>query len=316
MSQSIEINPMILCQLGLDDFSIVPMPQSGVTTEVFQLQRGQEIFFLRILPAGISARPQILVHEILLAKGVIVPVIVHSDDFVATLSGRSYMVVKNIGGRSVADLHGTLSTDEIDQILLAAGQQLALINSVPVAGFGPILPPADTSQSLTAAADSYQTWLADIMLDLNHLVRSGHLEPSTAAALKSIHATHPNQFNYPSARLCHGDFDLTHIFADQGRYTGLIDLGDIGGYGPYHDLAHFCLYAEDYLPVLLNGYQTVSTLAPDYQKQIWLIGLFMAVKELAFWTGKASDDYPTKSNRYQVLLKKFIQKTLPILSNI
>ena len=41
-----------------------------------------------------------------------------------------------------------------------------------------------------------------------------------------------------SAWLAHGDFDATAIFYRDGRYSGLIDFGEIRGTEPLFDLGH------------------------------------------------------------------------------
>lgn len=39
--------------------------------------------------------------------------------------------------------------------------------------------------------------------------------------------------------LAHGDFDTTHIYQDNGRYTGIIDFGEIRGADRWYDLGYF-----------------------------------------------------------------------------
>jgi aminoglycoside phosphotransferase (APT) family kinase protein len=61
------------------------------------------------------------------------------------------------------------------------------------------------------------------------------------------------------ACLAHGDLDLTHIYCRDGHYSGIIDLGEIRGTGPYYDLGHFRFHDGELLttmalPYLVEGY--------------------------------------------------------------
>ena len=42
-----------------------------------------------------------------------------------------------------------------------------------------------------------------------------------------------------TAWLAHGDFDCSHIYVADGRYSGIIDFGEIRGANPWYDLAQF-----------------------------------------------------------------------------
>jgi aminoglycoside phosphotransferase (APT) family kinase protein len=71
------------------------------------------------------------------------------------------------------------------------------------------------------------------------------------------------------ARLAHGDFYVSHVFHRDGRYTGIIDFGDIQGSNGWHDLATFRLSDPDLdspedaaVPHLEAGYAEVIVLAP------------------------------------------------------
>ena len=67
------------------------------------------------------------------------------------------------------------------------------------------------------------------------------------------------------AALAHGDFDPTHVYAARGRYSGIIDFGEIRGAPPLYDAAHWALQGP--LEPLLAGYAEIATL-PDGHEQI------------------------------------------------
>jgi hypothetical protein len=75
----------------------------------------------------------------------------------------------------------------------------------------------------------------------NHARVSAHMRcsnPSQAACMApSWFASRRNKRR--SRAMPYGDLDLTHIYCQDGHYTGIIDLGEIRGTGPYYDLGHF-----------------------------------------------------------------------------
>lgn len=69
-----------------------------------------------------------------------------------------------------------------------------------------------------------------------------------------------------SAVLAHGDFDPTHVFAASGRYTGIIDFGEIRGAPALYDVAHWALQTPP--DHLLTGYAEVAPLPADHRQVI------------------------------------------------
>ena len=67
-----------------------------------------------------------------------------------------------------------------------------------------------------------------------------------------------------AAVLAHGDFDPTHVFAARGRYTGIIDFGEIRGAPALYDVAHWALQAP--VDRLLAGYAEVTPLPADHER--------------------------------------------------
>jgi aminoglycoside phosphotransferase (APT) family kinase protein len=94
-----------------------------------------------------------------------------------------------------------------------------------------------------------------------------------------------------AAHLAHGDFDATAIFSAAGRYTGIIDFGEIRGAEPAYDLGHFHLHDGEppLLPALLEGYARVAPPpdAPSIRRSAVLLGL----RQLCRWLdrGRALD---------------------------
>lgn len=105
----------------------------GTSTQVYRLRRGAETFYLRAAEErAASLAPEALAHDMLYARGVHVPAVVHFEPFDEPLQ-RSLLVTTKIRGESLL----AQPVDEMTAaIMRAAGRDLAAINSVPVEGFG------------------------------------------------------------------------------------------------------------------------------------------------------------------------------------
>src|SRR5712692_11144183 len=71
-----------------------------------------------------------------------------------------------------------------------------------------------------------------------------------------------------------------------GRYSGIIDFGEIRGTDSLYDLGHFRMRDGETLPTLVlpylvEGYREVAYLPPDYEQRISLSSLLIAINTLA-----------------------------------
>lgn len=212
------------------------------------------------------------------------------------------MITTEVPGVPLAD---TSSPATAPAVVEEAGTDLALLNNVPVDGFGwvrrrgrqwplqaehPTYPPFVTSYlpepwpgSLTSL---FPTRILDAIQDLIEHERS-----------------------HPPARavLAHGDFDATAIFCARGRYTGLIDFGEIRGTELLFDLGHFHLHDQEavpaaLLPALLIGYQRVRPLPPDHSQAIRRSAILLGLRQLCRWLGPSRSyplDHPAVTHRAQ-----------------
>lgn len=112
---------------------VVERVTEGVSTFVYRLTNGDQSCYLRVLPeVGSTFVPEVRIYELLREHGVLVPEVICYEPYVASL-GLSVMVTTTIPGQSLA--HQGLDVAS-PAILAAAGQDLALINSLEIAGFG------------------------------------------------------------------------------------------------------------------------------------------------------------------------------------
>jgi aminoglycoside phosphotransferase (APT) family kinase protein len=193
------------------------------------------------------------------------------------------MVMTAIAGEAVGQRPPDAATRDI---LQAAGRDLAVINRIPVQGFGWIRRDSSTVDRLEAAHATYRQYaLEHFDADLALVSQHGVAATETAAMRGSIDR-YDGWLTHEQAWLAHGDLDVTHIYQQDGRYTGIIDFGEIRGADQFYDLGHFNLHDGErlpqlLLPALLAGYAALTPLPPDHQQRIAFGSMLIGVRALA-----------------------------------
>jgi aminoglycoside phosphotransferase (APT) family kinase protein len=287
---------------------------AGHSTDVFRVTRGDEIFYVRILPeAGASFAPQVRVHQQLRELGVRVPEVIYYEDLNEQLQ-RSVMITTAMPGRSVAEAG---IGPETERILYEAGQDLARINSIPVKGFGWIKRDVGASGELRAEHPTFRGVVFDPYDSLNeHL---GFLEfylfrDRDITAIRELTERLEPELDATTSWLAHGDFDTTHIYQHDGEYAGIIDFGEIRGADRFYDLAHFRVHDEERLPErllpwLLEGYRSITEIPGNLDERLALLGLIIAVRAL----GRDLKQNAVTGSSYQRHLEAAIRRDLQSL---
>ncbi|MFL5694355.1 MAG: phosphotransferase family protein [Ktedonobacteraceae bacterium] len=257
----------------------------GVSTYVYRITYQHETFYLRLLPEeGASFAPEVAVHNRLRQMQVKVPDVIYFEDQHEALH-RSVMVTTEIKGRPVSQ-RLSLAKDGLNALLIEAGRDLARINSVVVDGFGWMKRNDPDMEQLHAQWPTYRAFaLEHWQADLAYLATTT-LQPSEFAMLESIPSSHTSWFEVEQGQLAHGDFDTTHVYQEHGRYTGIIDFGELRGANQYYDLGHFHMSDGEMLPHrilpgLLRGYREAASLPSDYEQHIYFTSVLINVRALA-----------------------------------
>jgi aminoglycoside phosphotransferase (APT) family kinase protein len=287
----------------------VERTESGGSTQVYRLRCDGEVFYLRVAEErAASLVPEAQVHEALHARGVKVPAVIHVEPFDERLE-RSVMVTSAIPGAPLAarPLDGTTT-----EILRAAGRDLAAINSLPVQGFGWIGRATSAGEPLRAEHQSYHSFALDHLDADLALLGQTVLTATEAAAIRDTIERYDAWLHAEQAWLAHGDFDVSHIYQHEGRYSGIIDFGEIRGAHRLYDLGHFYLHDGEtlphpLLPALLEGYGDVFPLPPDRERRIALVGLLIGVRALA-------RNVRRPPNAYQRHLSTAIRRAVALLN--
>jgi len=239
-------------------------------------------YYLRLAEQpGQDVTTDALILERLRALGVRVPGVVAASAATAGFS-RSWMIMTEIPGRSIA--HGG-TDDEARQAAMDAGRDAAVINSVPVSGFGWL--ERDGSPELTAGLPSYRQFVVSYL----PAPWPGRLdEVFDQRQLDALHALAAGEQDgaFRVGHLVHGDLDVTHIYSHAGRYSGIIDFGEMRGADPYFDLGHFLLHDGETRPArlfrsFLNGYRQVNPLPGHHRQAIRASAILLGLRQLSRW---------------------------------
>lgn len=257
---------------------------SGISTYVYRITTRSQVYYLRILPdKGASFAPEIAALARVRESHVRVPEVIHFEDYNETL-GRSLMIETEIKGLALS--RTDFPREIVERVVLEAGRELAVINSQPVEGFGWVQADRAHPGRLRAQWPTYRAFaLEHREADLSYL-RLHVLAPREIALLERVLANYDSWLEIDQAYLAHGDFDSTHIFQERGRYSGIIDFGEVRGGGRWYDLAHFRIRDGARPPFLLfptleRGYREIAPFPPAYEQQLRFTSVLLNVRALS-----------------------------------
>jgi aminoglycoside phosphotransferase (APT) family kinase protein len=278
----------------------------GRVVTVYRVSVDDVRYYLRLAEEpGQDLTTDALVLERLRALGARVPGIIAAAPPSAAFP-RSWMIMTEMLGRSVAE---GCTDDEARRAASAAGRDAAVINSVPVSGFGWLR--RDGTEHLSAELPGYSQFV------VSYLPRPW---PGTLAELfdrhqlDTLHKLTADEKARPlrSGRLVHGDLDITHIYSHSGRYSGLIDFGEMRGADIYFDLGHFLLHDGEtrstrLFSSFLAGYLQVSPLPDGYYHAIRKSAILVGLRQLSRWLSP---------ERGYSLSKPLVRRRVAELSNL
>jgi len=273
---------------------LIEPAEEGISTDVYRIKKNKEVFYLRIASwEDESFESETFVHQVLLDKGVKIPEIIYYENF-NKLINRSFMIVTEVKGRAISR---KLEPEKLKNVLFEAGKDLAVINSIPVKGFGRL------KGGVKELEGKHKTRKDALPKDLDKriklLIDKRVFNPKEGKLVSKIIEHFQDYSNYEQAYLSHGDFDNGHIYHREGQYTGIIDFGDIGGESPYFDLAHFTHFGDstpEMFSWLLDGYKAITPIPDDFEIRFHLDGLFFAFNKLMWIIENFSGDPKNHSN--------------------
>jgi fructosamine-3-kinase len=272
----------IIESLICDVFSVMRCPAfervfEGVSTEVYRIWHENSVFYLRILPEpDATFTPEVLVHQLLRARNIHVPEVIYFVPCYPPLQ-LSVMVTTAIPGIAVGFDN---KPRDMQQVFVAAGQELAVINSIPVDGFGWLRRQGPESKVLEAVFPTQADFVHHHVGESLRVVSTTTILQSHEVQAIADYIHNGVSLKSDHAYLAHGDFEVTHIYHEGGAYGGIIDFSAVRGTDPYFDLGYFNYDTSDGLPFLLEGYRMVAPLADDYEERIAFWTLLLALRRV------------------------------------
>jgi Ser/Thr protein kinase RdoA (MazF antagonist) len=260
---------------------------AGVSALVYRLRRGTGTFYLRLAEeADENLETDAVLYERLHDLGVKIARVVHVEAFSPEI-GRSVLITTETAGQPLTEI----SDLAVGRAVIAeAGADLAVINQIAVDGFGWVT----RQDSRWPLAAEHATYAAFAGSELPRPWPGALGSLFAAQELDVIEGLVLAERARPLVRAClaHGDFDLTPVFCAGGRYTGIIDFGEIRGTEPQFDLGHFLLHARKswpaaLLPSLLRGYQRITPLEPGFEEAMLHSAILLGLRQLSRWLSPA-----------------------------
>lgn len=239
---------------------------------------GSETYYVRFLPEDTSFAAEVLAHNMLLNSGVIVPRVIAFEHREET-TGLSVMITEEIPGVSIED---EWPHDDAPGILHEAGRQIARVHEVSVDGYGWI--DRTSYDRLKTEKSTFQEYFSEFLSSDLRTLEHYEFTNQEKMQIADLMETARQILDVQNAVLVHGDFDVSHIFHVNGRYTGLIDFGEIRGNNRLFDLATFTLFdrSPDRIAYsyLLEGYCEIVPLTHDDLYATELMTLFQILRFL------------------------------------
>jgi len=251
----------------------------GSSTYVFRMFVEHQTYYVRILPEqGVSFEAEVNVLRLLKNNGVNVPNVIHYEQRNNSI-GLSLMITEELLGYDLDQPGIALERDSIHSILFHAGEQIALVNQVEIAGFGEI--DRAVLEKLTGEHATMRDYYCEFFEHDLSALHQYSLSDRTISATRRALEQGLKLINEQKSYLVHGDFDTSHIFHHNEAYSGIIDFGDIKAGSALYDLGHFKThdFISGFEP-LLAGYSNVKALSEQDKVEVTIWALFVAVRRL------------------------------------
>jgi aminoglycoside phosphotransferase (APT) family kinase protein len=267
---------------------------SGVSTEVYRIRSGNETTWLRLAEdAGENRFVEYRVHQLLRDRGVRVPEILIFEAKPPELD-RSAALTSTIPGVPLSECRDPVIAATVAE---DAGRDLAIINAIPVAGFGWIARTREEEPEIVALHPVRSGWSAEFLAAVKVIANAGAIDRSLIHKLNDCIVRWAGKGQETDGYLAHGDFDASHIYFDPetGQYTGIIDFGEARGTHQAYDLGHLLLHDHEksspaVFDACLRGWDAT---VPDIHSLAHLHAIAIAARQLAIFTNRPNVAYRT-----------------------
>jgi len=167
----------------------------------------------------------------------------------------------------------TLAYAQRQPLIEQAGELLARLHSIPVAGFGYVHPDGSGPLSSWSASLRSEQTEAELVRTESHAANLGIPASWVRAASTELHG-HDALLRGVAARLIHGDFNLAHLLTDGETITGIVDFEDAAGADPAAEF-NWWNYFRPEAPIewLLTGYRRDADVGDQFDLRLRLARL-------------------------------------------
>ena len=293
----------ILLETPFSQFNVEECHE-GISTNVYKLTDNNQIAYLRICPKYLPSEVEAYAHNLMLQQGVKVPEILYIGKEETSLNDLTFLITSEVKGKSINN-SSLLSETEKREVLLEAGKDIAKINKIQTKDFGYIS--FIKGKKLKGYAHSYLEIINDALIKLKEIETSNELTKDTISKLyEYIEKNKSIMMKDKKSFLAHGDVSLNHIYQNNGKYTGIIDFGNIKGANILHDLAYIYTFENDSFQDILDGYKTVTNLPKNYMKRIHIEAMIFGVRKY-WWKLKNTPEKIKKRENINKIFNKILQ---------
>lgn len=265
---SIKILQEICNKHGLGKIQAHVYSQSGMVNPCVFINDQYVIRFNVRDPQIPKFRRERMAMQLLEEKKILVPKVIALDEERGILP-HDFLICAKIEGQELHPIWNTLPSNAQQSLCKEMGEILAQIHQVTFPKFGAILPDGQ----------KFDTWSACILDKLEEAIsdaqKMGLFEASIFQQVRQVFDNHSKIFDtVEQAVLVHNDYHLGNMIADEGKIAGILDFewcfaGD-GEYDFRDTLTH-----EGVSEQILQGYQTIHPLSPEYPVKYHLYRLLL-----------------------------------------
>ncbi len=249
--------------------------EHNFSTIVFKIS-GKETNWLRIaVDKKENFTPEVILLKKLIEKEVKVPEILFFENFSPKLNGHSFMLISDIKGDQ-------MNKDITKETLQEAGKELAKINSLRFDKFGMIERFDNNITEIKGSKKNHVNFILDsykeklLKISENNFITSDELNQ-----IRNFIEQNKSLLNIDQGNLVHGDFNLNHIFQENGHLSGIIDFGDAKISNQFYDLAYFKICHRNHFEDLFGGFKQTITLPESWENIMKITTLAVGIRIIA-----------------------------------
>ncbi len=159
------------------------------------------------------------------------------------------------------------------QIAPTIGEAIAKWQQVPVAGFGPFQPEfVHERATLKGYHNSYSDYFnLNLVQHLNALRDGDFIDQSEESKVIEVIESSRDLLDLRQGCLVHKDLALWNILGPADGVAAYIDWDDAIAGDPMDDISLVaCFHGADVVAQVLEGYQRIHSLPPEYEARVWL----------------------------------------------